>query len=41
MMVVSVPAGKESVDWHSAEVQYSMAFFKVEFVIDKSHHLTS
>lgn len=27
MMVVSIPAGKESVDWHSAEVQYNMGFF--------------
>jgi len=41
MMAVSVPAGKESVDWHSAEVWYGTGFFKVEFVIDKSHHLTS
>lgn len=28
MMVVRIPAGKESVDWHSAKVQYSASFFK-------------
>lgn len=40
MMGVSIPAGKESVDWHFAKVQYTF-FFLMEFIIDKSLHLTS
>lgn len=44
MMGVSIPAEKKSGDWHFAKVQYAMLLlllFLMEFIIDKSYHLTS